>query len=196
MMPTFTITEARAYHCGQMTRLLRAEHASAIARLGVDSHRELRQRYDASAYRKAWLIDGKLAGLGGVTGSKLSSRGYIWLALSNEAMKYPLAVVREAKRQMDAIMAVKREVLTTILDGDKHSRDFAIFLGFVVIDGEWLEAMTTRSGRRWLAQRFDKTPEARVPIGTGFGVAMRFANDEVGRIIAREEARRPEEEAV
>lgn len=177
-MTAFSIVPARAYHCGQMVRLLRTEQAQAVARLGVDSHKELRARFDASSFRRAWMIDGKLAGLGGVTGTNLSRRGYVWLALTNDALNYPMTIVREARRQMGDIMGTKREVLTTILDGDDASKRFAIFLGFVVIDGAWLEAATSKTARRELMTLFEKTPEARVPIGTGYGVAMKYRHQE------------------
>lgn len=175
-MTAFSIIPARAHHCGQMVRLLRTEQAQAVARLGVDSHKELRARFDASSFRRAWMIDGKLAGIGGVTGTKLSWRGYVWLALANAALPYRMTIVREARRQLDEIMGSKRELLTTILDGDEASKRFAIFLGFVVIDGAWLDAATSRTARRELMRLFEKTPEARVEIGNGFGVAMKYGH--------------------
>lgn len=175
-MTTFTITSAKPYHCGQMVRLLRMEHQMAVARLGINSHRELRARFDASAFRKAWLIDGRLAALGGVTGGTLSGHGLIWLALSHEAMKYPIAIVKEARRQLDEIMAVKRVLVTAILDGDEGAKRFAIFLGFVPCDNEHEQAASSRFGRRMLWQRFAET-QARVPVGSGSAVTMQYQRE-------------------
>jgi hypothetical protein len=120
--PVFTVIEARPWHCGRMARLLRIEHASAIARLGIDSHRELSSRFGESAFRRAWLIDGELAALGGVTGPQMAAWGFLWLALSERARRYPVAIVKEAKRQLAEIMVVKRELATTILDNDAAAR--------------------------------------------------------------------------
>ena len=58
--------------------------------------------------RKAWLIDGKLSALGGVTGSKMSSTGFVWLALSSAAMKYPIQIVKTARAQLDEIISAAR----------------------------------------------------------------------------------------
>ena len=74
-MPHFEIVEAKAWHCGAMSRLLRQEHAEAIALIGLNSHRELRAVFDESIFRRAWLINGRLAALGGVIGPAASAYG-------------------------------------------------------------------------------------------------------------------------
>lgn len=177
-MQGFQIVEARRHHCGQMARLLRLEHQQAVARLGINSHRELVARFGESAFRRAWLLDGRLIALGGVTGTALSVSGYIWMALSGEAKRFPLETVREARRQLDQIMLVKRLLVTSILDGDEAAKRFAIFLGFVLADQPDMPCAISRLGRRDLAQRFEKNEDARLPIGTGSAVAMSYRHEE------------------
>ena len=138
-MTTFEIIEAKAHHCGQMARLLRHEHADAVAWGPVASHRKLRECFELSSWRRAWLIDGRLAGLGGVTGTIASARGAIWLALSDGATRYPVAIVKEARRQLDEITRIKQEVVTTIVLGDAASRRLADFLGFVAIGDDLID---------------------------------------------------------
>lgn len=178
-MPDFTIIDAKTFHCGQMVRMLRYEHQQVVARIGIDSHRELRARFDNSSFRRAWLIDGKLAAIGGVTGGKLSSQGYIWLAISNLAMRYPLAMIREARRQLDEIMVTKRDLLTMILDGDETSKRFAVFLGFVPLGDEWVARANSRYGRRHIAEKIANMSESRVKIGNGFAVPMTYQPEQV-----------------
>jgi hypothetical protein len=132
MGPIFQIVEAKAWHVGRMTRLLRAEHRDAVVAIGVNAHRELRDRFDESFFRRAWLADGHLLGLGGVTGSPLASEGMVWLALAGAAARYPVAMLREARRQIDGLMATKRSLMTVILPEDAASFRFARHLGFVV----------------------------------------------------------------
>lgn len=177
-MPEFSIIPARPWHCGQMVRLLRHEHRNAIARLGVDSHRELRHRFETSAFRRAWLIDGRLAALGGVTGGTLCATGFLWLALSETARRYPVAIVKEARRQLAEIMLVKRELATTILDGDAAAQRLAIFLGFHVAD-EGLGAQAySKASRRSLARFVMTDPDIRLPVGSGFAVAMGYHREQ------------------
>jgi hypothetical protein len=131
-MPHFEIIEAKMHHCGKMVRRLRSEHARLIGELGVDPHRELTNILYASSYRRAWLIDGELAALGGVAGALASPHGYVWLAVSELALKYPLAMVKEARRQLETIMTTRSRLTTILIGNDAAARRFAIFLGFRV----------------------------------------------------------------
>ena len=129
-MTTFEVIEAKRRHCGQMARHLRSEQAEATARLGVHTHRQLVQVFDNSSWRRAWLIDGRLAGLGGVEGPILSSTGVIWLAFTEEACRFPVAMLKESRRQLQEIMKIKRQILTTLFEEDSASQRFAIHLNF------------------------------------------------------------------
>lgn len=131
-MTRYQIVEAKAYHCGQMARILRDEHKKALSILEVNTHKELRACFDESTFRKAWLIDGRLAAVGGVTGPALSSDGTVWLAMSQEAHKHPREILRESRRQLREISLVKNSLLTLILLRDETSFRFATHLGFHV----------------------------------------------------------------
>ena len=133
-MPDFQIIEAKPQHCGQMARRLRARHRAAIDGTGIDPHRELRARFDASAFRRALLIEGELAALGGVTGTALSPTGYVWFALTEKARKHSRLVVRVVQDQLDEIMITKRELATVVLPTDEAALRLAVFLGFHVAD--------------------------------------------------------------
>lgn len=172
------VIEAKRHHCGQMARILRIEHQAAVARLGIDTHRELVARFGESAFRRAWLRDGRLIALGGVTGSALATAGYVWLAMSIEAARLPMAAVREARKQLDEIMAVKRTLVTSILDGDDAAMRFAVFLGFVPADEPDALPAASRAGRRELARRSERSDTARLPIGSGSAVTMSYQHVE------------------
>ena len=145
--------------------------------IGLDSHRELRGRFDDSTFRRAWMIDGKLAALGGVTGTRASSMGYVWLAFSGAATKYPIAIVKEVRRQIAAIMTVKRNIYTTIVDGDDAAKRMAVFLGFVPYDRDDPLPAFSRPGRLDMLRRIETNEEARIPIGTGFALAMLYKRE-------------------
>lgn len=174
MSPHFEIVEAKPWHCGQMLRILRAEHRNALAKIGSNPHAELRRQFAESSFRKAWLIDGKLAALGGVNGMMLSGWGFIWLVLSEQARRYPIAIVKEARRQLDEIMIAKRELSTTILPDDAAARRLAIYLGFHVADEGPGAPAYCRRARRELFDVIDTTPDARIPLGAGFVFAMGY----------------------
>lgn len=178
MTPVFQIIPAKPWHCGAMVRKLRLEHRKAVAQLGLDSHRELFDRFGQSCYRRALLIDGKLEALGGVTGSALSGEGYVWLALSAKAARYPLLLVREARRHLDLVMQTRSVLVTTVLDGDHAAQRFAIFLGFVLAHDETAQPAASRAGRRVLADRAAIDPEARIDLGAGSAVVLAYRGEQ------------------
>jgi len=125
------ILPLKVYHLGQMSRLLRHEHAKMILNMNYNVHRSLLQYYNLSLFSRAWKVNGKLAGVGGVTGSLLSTEGYIWLALSEEILKNPIIIVKEAVMQLREILKVKKRLIAFVLTADKVAQRFAEFLGFV-----------------------------------------------------------------
>lgn len=131
MAAQFKIRDAQPWDCGALMRRLRTEHARAGVKLGYSyGHRELRDCYDNSSFRRSWIVNDRLMGVGGVTESLLSSWGMVWLALSQEVAAYPVEVVKEAKRQLAEILQLKRQIFTLILVDDLTSMRFAEFLGF------------------------------------------------------------------
>lgn len=129
-MTAFLLIEARLWHCGQILRRMRGEHRVALAGIGCQSHRELRACFDASSYRRAWLIDGELAALGGITGTALSCAGEVWLVLAELALRHPHHVVGEARRQLAMLAATRSQITTTVLTEDKRSLRLIMMLGF------------------------------------------------------------------
>lgn len=128
--PEFQIIDAKSFHCGRILRVLRKEAKNALLLTVHDGHRDLCTCFDSSSFRKAFLIDGVLAGLGGVMGTEMSSAGLIWLAISQEATRYPRVIVTEAQRQIGAILHTKRLLVATTLPADRTAQRFAAFLGF------------------------------------------------------------------
>lgn len=126
------IVEARPFHCGQIARSVRPSQSLGARARGVDVHREIHARFSASAYRRACLLDGRLAALGGVMGTALESDGLIWLAIAEWATKRPRALLEAARAALDDLDRTKHRLGTLILIEDAPSFRFALRLGFVV----------------------------------------------------------------
>lgn len=171
MSPQFEIIVAQPHHCGAMARKLRFEQQAAVLMLGLDTHRELRAAFDNSGFRRAWLLDGRLAGLGGVIGPLLAPTGAVWLALTEEATLWPLAIVREARRQLEEISKFKHGLTTWMLDGDETARRFALFLGFHA-PGDC--AAVSRIGRRDVLQAMTADRLPRIRVGRGSAVGLHY----------------------
>lgn len=124
------LIEAKPYHCGRISRVLRKGHRNILVEMGVDVHREMREMFDASMYRKAWFLDGKLMAIGGVTGTAASAEGMIWLAISEDALNHRHTLARVVLRLLTEIMMTKRSLGTVVLTADKDAIKLAYFLGF------------------------------------------------------------------
>lgn len=174
-MTRFTLVEAREYHCGRIARRLRHEHQEATLRVGIDAHRKLREMFGMSSYRRAVYADGEFVALGGVTGALVAPFGFVWLAITEEGMrKYPISLIREARRQLNYIMVTKSQLVTSLIGGDEKAKHLAVFLGFHVSHGDRGEPAFTRFGRRDLCGYLDSNPDLRVPVGNGYFIEMGY----------------------
>lgn len=133
--PTIQHVEAKRYYCGAIARSLRDEHRRAALGIGLDVHHELTMRFLQSSIRRACFADGKLATLWGVTGPMLATDGLVWLAVADFATQYPLKLVKETRRELDAVMRIKRKLSTVMLEADPASLRFAHALGFRPMPG-------------------------------------------------------------
>jgi hypothetical protein len=166
-VPEFDITIARPWHCGQLARRLRHEHHRVLCSIGRGCHAEIRQSFDESSYRRAWCIDGKVSALFGMTGQALSTRALVWMAVSNEATRYPIALVRDSRAALSDMAILKHHLFCSILDADVTSQRFAIFLGFVPATAKRMDAAFSKIWRKELFRRLHDSDEIVMPAGNG-----------------------------
>lgn len=176
-MQKVEIVEAKAHYCGMILRRLRLEHAQSFAMVGLNAHRQLRETFSASAWRRAAFMNDRIVGLGGVTGSLLSPSGFVWLCLTNEVVRHPILVLREVRRQIDEIMRIKTELYTTVLPGDESALRLCSWLGFHVGHDGLGAPASDRAGRRLQMEFIRNTPEARVSIGNSYAIALGYHKD-------------------
>jgi hypothetical protein len=175
---TFELVDAKLWHCGQMARMARDGHA--VTMMGISQHHELRLAFQQSPYKKSWLIDGKLAAIGGVIGPTIAAHGIIWLTFSNLVSRYPVAATKLMRKELAEIMVVKRLLYCTIIDGDQASERFATFLGFVPAskERELSTPALSRHGRREIIRELTEDEHLLVPTGKGFVRMMAYRDVE------------------
>ncbi|TXH14669.1 MAG: hypothetical protein E6R03_08725 [Hyphomicrobiaceae bacterium] len=136
--------EAKLYHCGRMARALRSAHKDVLISHALDTHRDLRHTFAHSMMREAWLLDGRLVAMAGITGSMLDTEGDVWMALSDDAEKHPFAVARHALDYLRRASVIRRSLVTAILTDDEKSVQFAYFLGFSIERRETIKGVKTQ----------------------------------------------------
>lgn len=168
MRPFVEVQDAKPWHCGQALRAMRPDHRRALDKLGAAQHRELRAIFDASIIRNACFADGKLAAVWGVTGTIASNMGYVWLVLTETALKYPIETLRRARQELAKIMETQTELATTVVADDPAAVRFALALGFHAKDWE------TESNRKVLAEKMVADETLRLSLGTGFVIPLGY----------------------
>lgn len=158
------ITEGRRRHCGQICRLMRADHEMALRRMQVPIHRELRAMFDGSHYTRAAFIDGNLSALWGVNGTMLESQGLVWMVLAQHALRYPATIARVARGEMERMVLGKDYLFTTVIADDIPSQRFAAFLGFQPKDGG-LPRAEGAAARRGMVTYLQNNPDLMVQAG-------------------------------
>jgi hypothetical protein len=159
------ITDAKLRHCGQIARLLRVEHAYELMRREVPIHRELRVMFNQSFYKRAAFVDGHLCAVWGAEGSMMSSTANVWLALSQYAVKFPITVLRVARRELQHLGRFKPEIITTVIPQDEAAHRLVAFLGFESPDGFGGGPARDRSARGNMLRYIRSNPDLLVPAG-------------------------------
>lgn len=172
-MTTFATIEAKAWHCGQMARKLRRAHAHAAARIGTDVHTSLTEMFQASPWRRAWLIDGKLAALGGVAGPMMADSGFVWLALAEFDARLS---ARHRARSTTATCGDHGREARTRHHGSGRRRGSA--------SARDLSGLSCKSYRRWPAGLH---PHAAASVSPAYRACARMSN--CGRRRSRHRAR-------
>jgi hypothetical protein len=136
-MIAYRVIEAKQWHCGAMIHRLRDEQTNLAISLGVNAHRSLRTAYCESGIARSWISEtGDILAMFGVAGPLLATEGEIWLALSKEATRYPITIIKQARRQLSQVMLFKHRLYATPSVKDPASVRFAKRLGFIELPGE------------------------------------------------------------
>ncbi len=126
------IVEAESRHLGMIVMRMSRADSLRIATLGLDARRVMRSFFRNSSYRRTLLCEDEPVAIWGVTGQLADSNGTLWLYLSDRAKHKPLAIIREARRELTHIMATRRELVCYLHDDDPTAKRFAEFFGFQI----------------------------------------------------------------
>jgi hypothetical protein len=74
----------------------------------------------------------------------LATDGMVWLALSEEATRYPIQIIKEAKKLLGWIMLFKHRLYADPFVADETSVRFAKRLGFIPLPLEAINAQAAR----------------------------------------------------
>jgi len=128
--PRYQIIEARHEHVWRLAGCLRDEDRAFAAAAGFAPRDLLFRMWRDSPYRRVAIIDGQVAALWGCYGMLLSPVGEAWLMTGPEIERLPIAFVREARRELAAILESKTELVMAVDARSERAKRFLQMLGF------------------------------------------------------------------
>lgn len=151
MTRNWKIVECDPCHLRAVARALRAGDAAELAAYGEGSPmRVVWKSWRASIIRKAMLIDGEPAVIGGVVGSMLGAEGMPWLLTTSAVERAPIAFVRAARQEVLAAAEAYPLLANYVHAPYKRAVGFLQVLGFTIDPPEPIAATGEMFHRFWL----------------------------------------------
>jgi len=164
MSPRYEIVAGSVLHVKPLVRSMRPASYAATQAYGYEPRQALRRVMQQSHYCRTALIKGRPVAMWGASGPLLADRANVWLVISDDLRHMPIAIMREARRELALVASRYEELSATLLPGDATSVRFAIRLGFCGKDMDGDEDAI-------MADVFDN-PAYRVPLGDAYAIEL------------------------
>lgn len=128
------ILPANISHVYALAPVMRADDALEATGLGGEPKRMLRQSFRHSLIAKSAFVDGDVACMWGMTADILSDIGSPWLVTSAAVERLPLAFLHEARREVEAMLCMKRRLENIVAAAYTRAVRFLRLLGFTIGD--------------------------------------------------------------
>lgn len=156
MTSRYQIVEATAAHVRALSGRLRAEDALEITALGENPRAALWHSWRGSPYRRTVLVGDAPAAMWGVHGDLLGVAGVPWLLTAPEIEHIPVALVREGRREVAAMLRLYPRIENYVMASYARAVRFIGMLGFTVGEPVSLHGVAFRPFRlereHWLEE--------------------------------------------
>lgn len=131
-MSLYHVVPASVRHIKPLAETLRPAACETLARFGLDARRGLLTTFRASRYRRTAIIQGRPVAMWGTHGGMLSDHAELWAAFTTEAVRFPLAIVRGARKELAALTEGGIWLYAKVSKDDEKALLFAETVGFRV----------------------------------------------------------------
>jgi hypothetical protein len=134
----YVIMEAEATHVYQLANNLRIRDAAELTSLGHSPKKSLWRGYRNSVMCRTAFIEGEIAAMWGLAISMrggvslLSDLGVPWLLTSPQIEKMPVAFIREAKKEVERMLKIKRRLENFVAADYAQAIRLLEVLGFTI----------------------------------------------------------------
>lgn len=130
----YEIIPGSVRHIRALSNDARPAACMTLRQFGSDPRRALHHAFVQSQYVRTAMIGGKPAAMWGTGGNLLSQHAYIWATIGMGAVRYPLAVVRRARKELAELCSDGLELRATVIKEDDRALLFAETIGFRASD--------------------------------------------------------------
>ena len=102
------IVPAEERHCRALAANLRPGDRAEVQAAGMSSIRAVAQSFRGGLLMRTAFVDGEIAAMWGLGGTLISDVGHPWLLTAPPAARLPLAFVKNARRELAAMLALRR----------------------------------------------------------------------------------------
>lgn len=133
---SYTVVDASVRHVKPLSTILRPAACATLRAFGQDPRRALHRAFNSSSYCKTVLMDGQPGAMWGMHGTALSDHAFVWAAIGQNVVRFPLAIVRRARSELSVMRDKVGCLYATVQHGDARAFAFAQTLGFQKCDIE------------------------------------------------------------
>jgi hypothetical protein len=130
---SFEIVPCRTSHLREVANNLREEERLECEAFGVKPRHMMHALYRDSSYSRAGLLDGEVLAVWGDNAPILHTDGYLWLFSTPMIERVPFLFFREARREIEERLMMRRVLRSSICWKAKRSRRFWELLGFEIV---------------------------------------------------------------
>jgi hypothetical protein len=131
MTPLYAVIPGSIRHVKQISLSLRPAACATLQGFGLEPRAALHRAFRASIYCQTATIENRPVAMWGSVGSALSDHAMIWAAFGEQAVRWPLAIVRRARIELSRMGEQSGCLYATIGKDDERAMVFAKTLGFV-----------------------------------------------------------------
>lgn len=161
----YEVVKSSVRHVKPIVARMRTGSCIAMQRFGFDPRRAVRHAFMGSFYSRTALVNGRPVAMWGAYGALLSDFAEPWLALTMDVMSMPIAIVREARKELAVMMRDRPQLITAMIPDDDAAIRFALYLGFSDKDG---------GPRKEMERRIKSDPESRISYGDSYVIPLLY----------------------
>ena len=149
-MSGYEVVEGTYEHALDLRDRLRDLDRRECMGQGMSLRRMMRRTFQSSLFTQAALSEGKCIAMWGMCGELVGVEGIPWLLTAPEVERFPVAILREAKKAVAAMLDARPYLANYVLSDYKQAVKLVSLIGFSVDQPLWTSPAGDVYRRFWM----------------------------------------------